>query len=93
MKEVYETVIVRDIEDWGLNASTEIFGSLAGARKHVLSEIKSVMKSLYLPEPGPEEMANYENMILYNSSVVIEHDDSSVIFEIRVKEIKNEEQE
>lgn len=93
MKEVYETVIVRDIEDWGLSVSTEIFGDHAGARKHVLGEIKSAMKGFYLSEPGPEEMANYEYMLLNGNSIVIEHDDSSVTFELNTKEIRNEEQE
>lgn len=93
MNEVYETVIVRDIEDWGLSVSTEIFGNPAGARKHVLGEIKSVMKGFYLSEPGPEEMTHYEDMLLNGKSIEIEHDSSSVTFEINAKEIRNEEQE
>lgn len=93
MREVYETVITRDIQNWGLSVSTEIFGNPAGARKHVLGEIKSVMKGFYLPEPGPEEMTSYEDMLLNGNSIVIEHDDSSVTFEINAKEIRNEERQ
>lgn len=90
---VYETVIVRDIEDWGLNVSTEVFCDHAAARKHILGEIKSAMKGFYMSEPGPEEMANYEYMLLNDKSFVIEHDDSSVTFEINVKEIRDGKQE
>lgn len=93
MKEVYETVIIRDEEDWGLSVSTEIFGNPAGARKHVLGEIRSVMKGFCLSEPGPAEMAHYEDLLLNGSSIAIEHDDSSVTFEINAKEIKDGKQE
>lgn len=86
---VYETVIVRDLEDWGLTVNTEVFCDLTEARKRVLDEIKSAAKGLYLSEPGPGEMIHYEDEILAGNPVILEHDDSSITFMINEKEIKD----